>query len=55
MRERRGIRGRGCGDKMIRSESWGYLKLPGILLETREEIWGSDICNKVFFSPTKHH
>jgi hypothetical protein len=55
MRERRGRTGRGCGDKMIRSEFWGYPKLPGILLETREEIWGSDICNKVFFSPIKHH
>jgi hypothetical protein len=40
---------------MIRSEFWGYQKLPGILLETREEIGGSDICNKVVFSPIKHH
>jgi len=49
MRERRGRPGRGCGDKMIRSEFWGYPKLPGILLKTREEILGSGICNKVFF------
>jgi hypothetical protein len=33
MRERRERTGRGCGDKMIRSEFWGYPKLPGILLE----------------------